>query len=212
MRRRPLTLVVGAAVAAVLLAGCTSAATPGPTGNKGGGEPGISDLRAKAAISDCAPPEPAAAAGGNHGGGRLLPDIELPCLAGGANLKLRQLGGVPTVVNLWATWCTPCRKELPAFQEAFEKSDPRALRVLGVVTEDPGLSRPLSFAADTGLHLPSAVDDRGDLKRELGLRGLPATVFVDGSGAIVHIYSGPPLTYETLRGLVTQHLQVRLAD
>jgi cytochrome c biogenesis protein CcmG, thiol:disulfide interchange protein DsbE len=113
------------------------------------------------------------------------------------------------LVNLWATWCAPCRTELPGFQKAFERADPARLRVLGVVTEDPGLSRPLSFAVDTGVRLPSVVDDDGAVFQALGIRGLPATLFVAPDGSVTHVHNGP-LTYAELGALTEKYLHVRI--
>ncbi|HEY9475088.1 MAG TPA: TlpA disulfide reductase family protein [Mycobacteriales bacterium] len=143
--------------------------------------------------------------------GQILPEGTLPCLAGGPDVPLRQVTGVPMVINLWATWCLPCRTELPAFQAAYARADPARLRVLGVATQDPGLSRQLTFAVDTGLHMPNLVDDRGVVAAGLGIRGLPATLFVGADGTVVHVYNGPPLTSKALRDLISQHLRVTIS-
>jgi Thiol-disulfide isomerase and thioredoxins len=142
--------------------------------------------------------------------GQLLPEGAFGCLAGGPDVPLRRITGVPMVVNLWATWCLPCRTELPAFERAYANADPARLRILGVATQDPGLSRQLSFAIDTGLHLPNLVDDQGRVAAGLGIRGLPATLFVDAAGTVVHVYNGPPLTFEALRDLIRSHLRVTI--
>lgn len=142
--------------------------------------------------------------------GQELPAETLPCLAGGPDVPLRGLTGVPLVINLWATWCLPCRAELPAFQAAFARADPSKLRILGVATEDPGLTRELSFAVDTGLHMPNLVDDKGKVAARIGVRGLPATLFVAPDGSLVHVYNGPPLTFSALRELVRTYLKVTI--
>lgn len=142
--------------------------------------------------------------------GPELPAETLPCLAGGPDVPLRGLTGVPLVINLWATWCLPCRTELPAFQAAFARADPSKLRILGVATEDPGLTRELSFAVDTGLHMPNLVDDKGKVAARIGVRGLPATLFVAPDGSLVHVYNGPPLTFSALRELVRTYLKVTI--
>lgn len=139
-----------------------------------------------------------------------LPSGTFACLAGGPPVPLHQLTGVPMVINLWATWCLPCRTELPAFQAAFSRADPDRLRVLGVATQDPGLSRELSFAVDTGLHMPNLVDDKGVVATQIGVRGLPATLFVGADGMLLHVYNGPPLTLAALRDLVRKYLRVSI--
>lgn len=139
-----------------------------------------------------------------------LPDLELGCLgppAGAAPVvPLRRLTGKPTVLNLWASWCTPCRQELPAFARLHEDAGGK-LRVLGVASRDrPGAA--VSYAMDSGLPFPSLVDESGDLGRGLRRAALPVTVLVGADGAVVDVYQGPPLTDTTLRALVRDELGV----
>jgi cytochrome c biogenesis protein CcmG, thiol:disulfide interchange protein DsbE len=145
-------------------------------------------------------PTPAATASGAD----LLPDLTLPCLAGGPDVPLRGLTGIPTVINLWASWCGPCREELPAFQRLSATAGGR-LRVLGVAVEDPA-GRALSFAADASVHFPSMLDETGRLLRDVGRKNMPTTLFVDAQGRVVEVYTGTPFTADTL----TEHVRARL--
>jgi cytochrome c biogenesis protein CcmG/thiol:disulfide interchange protein DsbE len=153
-----------------------------------------------------------------------LPDITLPCLGGaGANeIPLRRLTGLPTVLNLWASWCAPCRQELPAFvrlQQAAGSQParrsaatgpqpaPRKLQVIGVASKDvPG--RAVEFAGETKLPFPSLQDENGDLLRALRRVGLPVTVLLTADGSVADVYQGAPLTDTTLRALVKDKLGV----
>lgn len=192
-----------------LLAGCASSLSKTPADQHGGSQgPSIAELRAQAAVAAC-PAVPAASVSPVAQAAGGLPDATLPCLAGGPDVPLRRLTGTATVMNLWASWCGPCREELPGFQKAFERADPTRLRVMGVVTEDPGLSRQLSFAVDTGLRMPSLVDDKGVVSRALGIRGLPATLFVAPDGSVARVHNGP-LTYDELRTLTERYLHVQI--
>lgn len=186
-------------------------ATPSPgapaAGTPGASTPAGPSLTVSPPVSPSVSPSVAPTA---EAAGPELPAETLPCLAGGPDVPLRGLTGVPLVINLWATWCLPCRTELPAFQAAFARADPSELRILGVATEDPGLTRELSFAVDTGLHMPNLVDDKGKVAARIGVRGLPATLFVAPDGSLVHVYNGPPLTFSALRELVRTYLKVTI--
>jgi thiol-disulfide isomerase/thioredoxin len=180
-----------------VLAGCTSTPGDGAAGRHAG------VAVQPAALARC----PATA--GPASGQPTLPDLTLPCLGAGDAVPLRQLAGTPTVLNLWASWCAPCRAELPAFQQAYAAAGDR-LRVLGVATEDAH-GPALSLAADAGVHFASVVDDTGKLRRALGRSALPATVLVAADGRVVRVYAGPPLSYDDLRRLVRTELGVALA-
>jgi cytochrome c biogenesis protein CcmG/thiol:disulfide interchange protein DsbE len=157
--------------------------------------------------SIAAPPETAGAAvacfsGTAASGQDLLPELSLPCLGTGGTVSLRSLAGTPTVVNLWASWCDPCREELPAFSRLSADAGGR-LRVLGVASKDREQS-----ARAANLPFPSLFDPDGDLLRGLGRSLLPATVLLDASGRVREVYQGVPLTDATLRALVRDRLGV----
>ncbi len=140
-------------------------------------------------------------------GPTLLPALSFDC-PGGGELDLAQSPGVPTVVNLWGSWCAPCREELPLFQELVDLAGDR-VRVLGVISKD-GVPQAESFAADAGVVFPSAFDGEGELMAGLGINVLPHTYFLDAAGALVHTQVGPVASVDELRGLVAQHLGVQL--
>jgi thiol-disulfide isomerase/thioredoxin len=196
-------VVVGALVG---LGGCGGATSSGP-GGAGHGEDSLPALRAGAALREC--PAAGAPAAAQPAGQPALPDLTLPCLGAGEPVALRRLAGTPTVLNLWASWCAPCREELPAFQRLSGQAGNR-LRVLGVVVEDPP-ARALSLAADLGVHFPNVLDETGQLKRAIGRPLLPSTVLLDAAGRVVQVYTGPPLRYDDLRRLVADRLRVAVA-
>ena len=136
-----------------------------------------------------------------------LPPLVFDCVGGGA-LDLRQAPGVPTLVNLWGSWCGPCREELPVLQSFAETAGDR-VRVVGVISKD-GVSQAASFAEDAGVTFPSAYDEEGELMAELGLNGLPYTAFLAADGTLVHSELGPVDSVDELRGLVAEHLGVQL--
>jgi thiol-disulfide isomerase/thioredoxin len=108
-----------------------------------------------------------------------LPDLRLPCFTGESPVALRDVRG-PAVINLWASWCAPCRDELPVMQRLADRAEGR-LTVLGV---DTGDSREAggSFATDAGVTMPTLFDTDKKLLNALGQIRLPITVFVDAAG------------------------------
>jgi thiol-disulfide isomerase/thioredoxin len=110
------------------------------------------------------------------------------------------------VLNLWASWCPPCREELPAFAR-LHRDGVGKVRVIGVASQDrPGTA--LTYAADQDLPFGSLDDSDGRLARALRRPGLPVTVFLAADGAVAGVYQGPPLTDSTLRKLVRDDLGV----
>jgi thiol-disulfide isomerase/thioredoxin len=112
------------------------------------------------------------------------------------------------VLNLWASWCAPCREELPLVQQLSERAGD-GLRVIGVDSQD-GVPQGTSFIEDAGLTFPSAFDGDGELAGALGLRGLPHTVFLAADGSVAHVEVGQIDSFEELSGLVGDHLGVQL--
>jgi thiol-disulfide isomerase/thioredoxin len=141
------------------------------------------------------------------GSGSKLPDLALPCFTGGQQVRLAALRG-PAVINLWATWCPPCRTELPAMQRLADQAGDR-LRVVGVDTGDER-DAAASFGADTGVALPTLYDRDKTLMNALGRTALPVTVFVDAAGR-TYVYNQVALDDAALARLVRQHTGVTVA-
>ncbi|RBY74525.1 TlpA family protein disulfide reductase [Blastococcus sp. TF02-09] len=181
-----------AAVALLALAGCTGDAE----------EPELRSAPQESVLVPCPDQADTPAQGG-----QLMPTLSLDCPAGGT-LDLGRAPGVPTLVNLWATWCAPCREELPVLQDFAEEAGDR-VRVVGVISKD-GRPQAESFAEEIGVGFPSAFDGEGELMGELGLNVLPFTYFLDADGGLVHTQVGDVGSAEELRGLVAEHLGVQL--
>lgn len=114
------------------------------------------------------------------------PSITLPCLGSAGTVRLAGLRN--TVVNVWASWCQPCREEMPLLQAAHRRWG-ASIRVLGVDSRDEPAAA-ADFLAATGVTYAQAVDTAGELPGRLGSPGLPVTVAVDASGAIVFRHAG----------------------
>ncbi len=99
----------------------------------------------------------------------------------GERLDLADLRGTPVVLNFWATWCGPCRKEIPTIA-AFAKAHPE-IAVVGInYQDDPAEAR--AFEQETGASWPSIVDD-GPLGATWKVPGLPATFYIDADGQVI---------------------------
>jgi cytochrome c biogenesis protein CcmG, thiol:disulfide interchange protein DsbE len=191
--RRAAALLLGAVA---LLSSCTASADDGGTATAAPTTTWSAPLQA-------CPDQPDRAAAGAE----TLPAVELPC-PGGGTLDLGRAPGVPMVVNLWASWCGPCREELPLVQDLADLSAGR-VAVVGVVSKD-GVPQADSFATDAGVTFPSAYDRSGELMDELGVNVLPFTYLVDADGALVFTKVGPVASVDELRALVAEHLGVQL--
>ena len=118
--------------------------------------------------------------------------VSLPDL-GGTNQPLGQWKGKLLIVNFWATWCAPCREEMPEFVNAQREFGPRGLQFVGIAVDEADKVRP--FAADIGLNYPALLGGYGaiELSKTLGNRvgALPFTVIIDRAGRIVYTQLGP---------------------
>ena len=191
------TAVVGGLVVAGVLAGCTSEGSDAPDP-----APVTTVADAETDLPPCPDQQSTPAAAG-----AALADLSRECFGGG-ELDLALAPGTPTVLNLWASWCGPCREELP-FVERLATTAGDRLRVIGVASQD-GVPQASSFAADAGLTVPSAFDADGAIAAGLGLKGLPHSVFLAADGSVAHVEVGAVDSYEQLRGLVAEHLGVQL--
>lgn len=130
-----------------------------------------------------APPEPAAAAAL---AGLALPDPQ------GKEQRLDQWRGKVVVVNFWATWCAPCREEMPEFMKAQTEHGAKGLQFVGIAVDQA--DKVAQFATEIGLNYPTLVGGFGamELSKTLGnsLMALPFTVVLDRKGAIAHTQLG----------------------
>ena len=114
------------------------------------------------------------------------PDFTLPAQAANA-VQLSKLRGQVVMINFWATWCGPCRAEMPDLV-ALHQTSPD-LVVLEVNAQEPiDLSRP--FAQEFGMTMPVLVDEAGAVRSLYGVRNMPTTLFIDAAGVIVARWAG----------------------
>ncbi len=171
-----------AALCAVVLAACGS-------GEDEAVDPGAAaDAPDFSKALDAAPPELATY---YEDAGEVLPGDDYEA-------SLASVSGYPVVLNLWASWCGPCRAELPHLQDAAaEHLDEVAFMGLDVSDTQAAAE---TFLSDHPMPYPSFADPGYDLAREIepSLIGQPHTVFLDGEGEVVHVKYGPYASTEEL--------------
>ena len=123
----------------------------------------------------------------------------------GKQESLVQWKGKLLIVNFWATWCSPCREEMPEFVRAQKEFGGKGLQFVGIAVDEADKVR--QFAADIGLNYPALIGGYGamELSRTLGNRvmALPFTVIVARDGSIAHTQLGP-LKDEQLRAMIAK--------
>ena len=143
-----------------------------------------------------------AAACSGGGDGSTLPTADLVALDDGAVLSTDDLGAddQPVVVNIWASWCTPCIAEMPAFDQVHRQLGDR-VAIVGVTDDREDSAREL--AAETGVTYPLYRDPERTLLPARGLSNLPATYCVDPDGTIAEVHQGP-LDADELTAMIDQ--------
>jgi thiol-disulfide isomerase/thioredoxin len=136
-----------------------------------------------------------------------LPDVVLPCLGGGRQVRLAGLRGKPMMINVWAQWCGPCREEAPYLAEvaAANESD---LIIVGIDHADPRPDLAIEFAQLSTWTYPQLADPEVVLRAELQITGPPQTFFVRPDGTIAYRHTGPFSSAAEIRDLAGQHLGV----
>ncbi|MGH7559756.1 MAG: TlpA disulfide reductase family protein [Gemmatimonadales bacterium] len=129
--------------------------------------------------------------------GKKAPDFAAVTLAGDSVSLSTKYRGQVTLVNIWATWCIPCRTEMPAMEELFRELGPRGFRIAAVSVDEGTREDVASFAKDYGLTFDILHDQTGDIQRIYQTTGVPESFLLDKDGVIVkkvigeHPWSSP---------------------
>ncbi|MCH8025239.1 MAG: TlpA family protein disulfide reductase [Chloroflexi bacterium] len=125
--------------------------------------------------------------------GRAAPDFLLETSSGG-ELRLSDLQGQPVLVNFWASWCGPCRAEMPELVAAYDRYRDDGLVIVGVNLQEAD-EKVNQFADEFGMTFPIVIDRDGELRAvwRLGgpFGGIPSSYFIDTSGVIRSLFYGP---------------------
>jgi cytochrome c biogenesis protein CcmG/thiol:disulfide interchange protein DsbE len=172
----------------------------------------IATLLAGAALLAACAPSGAKQAGGQNRAATpagIAPDaihLQMAGFAGGPAFNLPgDLGGRPLVLNVWASWCGPCRQEMPAFQQVYLQAKDR-VSFLGLDSRDV-VDAARRFAAQTGVTYRLAADPDGQAAAKLGVAALPTTVFIGADGTLRGRHVGA-LTSTDLRANIRRYLGV----
>jgi cytochrome c biogenesis protein CcmG, thiol:disulfide interchange protein DsbE len=136
--------------------------------------------------------------------GQTIPDRTLPKLDGHGSGAFADYRGRWMLVNVWASWCQPCREEAPALERFYRAQRQRGFTVLGVDSRDISTDA-LDFVHHYGITYPQLHDGEGDIPHELGMSGFPENFLVDPRGKLALIRRGP-VTADYLRTSVEPFL------
>ncbi|WP_213454992.1 TlpA family protein disulfide reductase [Rhizomonospora bruguierae] len=195
-----------------LVAGCTAEAGGSPSAQATGASTTPAAPFAACDGLTAVPPDAGRDTAGADapGGGptqppRPLPAVELNCFAGGPAVQVSAVRG-PALINLWASWCSPCRRELPVF-ERYARRAAGQVHVVGVDTKD---DREVAedLVRELGITFPTLYDREQRLLFAMSRTALPVTLFVDRSGQVRFVYAAEALDEPTLARYAKQYLGV----
>ena len=129
----------------------------------------------------------------------LAPTFELATIAG-EPVSISDLRGQPVILNFWASWCPPCRAEMPAFQQAWQEYGDSDLMILAVnATHQDSLPDIERFIELNGLTFPILLDTNGAVSAIYQIRSLPTTILINREGRITKTLIGGPIPLSLLR-------------
>jgi thiol-disulfide isomerase/thioredoxin len=130
----------------------------------------------------------------------------LECLGGGSAISADSIKG-PAVINVWGTWCEPCKQELPHLAHFLAKYGDQ-VDVVGIAVEEKNQKSVRKFVERNGISWPILYDATGATRAEFGM-GVPVTWFVDASGTVVHKKFGPFRSTEEIELAAIKYLGVK---
>ncbi|HEY4717434.1 MAG TPA: redoxin domain-containing protein [Anaerolineales bacterium] len=139
--------------------------------------------------------------------GFLAPDFTLESFSG-ESVTLADLRGRPILINLWASWCLPCRAEMPAIQRVYDRYRNQGFQVLAInMTLQDNRNNARAFVDEFSLTFPILLDVDGKVAALYRLRALPSSYFVDANGIIQDVVIGGPMDEALLASRVEQLLE-----
>jgi len=126
--------------------------------------------------------------------GQAAPDFALKSSTG-ENLRLSEYRGDVVMINFWASWCGPCRQEMPLLDELYARYERVGFDLLGVNIDDDS-RRAMQMIKELGVTFPVLFDAQKDVSRLYEVEAMPVTVLVDRDGNIRHVHKGYKPGYE----------------
>ena len=126
--------------------------------------------------------------------GQQAPDFALKSSTG-ENLRLSEYRGDVVMINFWATWCGPCRQEMPLLDELYSRYQRVGFNLLGVNIDDDS-SRAMNMIEELGVTFPVLFDVRKEVSKLYEVNAMPVTVIVDREGTVRYIHHGYKPGYE----------------
>jgi peroxiredoxin len=118
----------------------------------------------------------------------------------GTQISLDELKGKPLIINFWASWCPPCRAEMPSFQQVSQEYSDAGLVVVGInLTNQDSLAEVSAFVNQNQLSFPVLLDEYGTVSQIYNVHSLPTTFFVDRNGVIQRVIIGGPIPLSLMR-------------
>ena len=114
------------------------------------------------------------------------PDFALPAREG-SDVRLSELKGQVVMINFWATWCGPCRQEMPLLQQLQSKYEPLGFTLLGVNVENDSAAAQ-AWLKGVPVSFPILFDRKNEVAERFGVQGMPSTVFVDREGKVRYVH------------------------
>ena len=126
--------------------------------------------------------------------GQSAPDFALKS-SNGENLRLSEYRGDVVMVNFWATWCGPCRQEMPLLDELYTRYERVGFSLLGVNIDDNS-SKAMNMVAELGVSFPVLFDSRKEVSKLYEVDAMPVTLLIDREGTVRYVHQGYKPGYE----------------
>ena len=126
--------------------------------------------------------------------GQLAPDFALKSSTG-ENLRLSEYRGDVVMINFWATWCGPCRQEMPLLDQLYTRYERVGFNLLGVNIDDDS-RRAMQMIEELGVNFPVLFDARKEVSKLYEVEAMPVTVLVDREGTVRYVHHGYKPGYE----------------
>ena len=126
--------------------------------------------------------------------GQVAPDFALKS-ATGENLRLSEYRGDVVMINFWATWCGPCRQEMPLLDELYSRYQRVGFSLLGVNIDDKP-SKAMNMVSELGVTFPVLFDSRKEVSELYDVDAMPVTLLIDREGTVRYVHQGYKPGYE----------------